>query len=420
MHSLLPFLTCWLPIAAGASVHDATGFIFEYDASGQRELGVQVGVNDLRRFIDGKLRGPLSPLGRIDETIIRSYDQLNGGQSRILNGLNSEPATQVLITWEGASLDHSIADVASYSTYFEVSNGAASFDDLFAGSLLSPQGDGKASSSCHYEFQAKEGQDVRLKFDAGDDKCPSGDDLVPTDSSISLEDLIHLVVPRISAKAQSALISIREQSEKKIDTQAVSNVFSALSDLASKSKQQTILLCSQTTRGKNQKRRFEPTEQRLSDVISSDHFKDTSSVQDMPKTSPKQIPKPGMKMPSTIMPLCYASNSTCNDVTQNCSGHGYCYQKSSSKNSVGNKDCFACKCLKTVVSRYADGRPKKTIQWGGPACQKKDVSTPFFIFTILTIIVVLAITGGVRLLFRMGQEELPSVLSAGVAAKAQK
>lgn len=215
------------------------------------------------------------------------------------------------------------------------------------------------------------------------------------------------------------------QDEGKINTQIIENVFSALHDLAVKSKQHIVLLCSPSTpysntSGKKQKRRFEPTEQRLSDIISPGKSKDGSSAQGLPKTNPKQISKSATTLPSTIMPLCYTSNSTCDEITQGCSGHGYCYRKSSSKNSVANKDCFACKCVKTVVSRYPDGRPKKTIQWGGPACQKKDVSTPFFIFTILTVLIGLAIVGGIRLLFNMGQEELPSVLSAGVAAKAQK
>ena len=63
----------------------------------------------------------------------------------------------------------------------------------------------------------------------------------------------------------------------------------------------------------------------------------------------------------------------------------------------------------------------KTTQWGGPACQKKDVSVPFFLLAGFTIAILATVTWAVGLLFSVGQEKLPSVIGAGVAGpRAQK
>ncbi|KAI1941827.1 hypothetical protein LOZ66_001308 [Ophidiomyces ophidiicola] len=121
---------------------------------------------------------------------------------------------------------------------------------------------------------------------------------------------------------------------------------------------------------------------------------------------------------STLLPLCYASNETCNTRTNSCSGHGYCYLKRSGSNK-GNS-CYACKCLRTVDHTNTNGGNKTTL-WGGPACQKKDVSMPFWLLTGFTVLLVVGISLAIVMMWNMGQEELPGVLSAGVSgSKAQK
>jgi len=115
---------------------------------------------------------------------------------------------------------------------------------------------------------------------------------------------------------------------------------------------------------------------------------------------------------SNLAPVCHASNSSCAEATNNCSGHGSCYLKygSSEEGSTGN--CYACRCQSTVV-RKSDGTTKK-IQWGGPACEKKDISSPFFLIAGVSVLVIIMVGSAVGMLFSMGQEELPSVISAGV------
>ncbi|RMZ88132.1 hypothetical protein DV736_g4640, partial [Chaetothyriales sp. CBS 134916] len=107
-----------------------------------------------------------------------------------------------------------------------------------------------------------------------------------------------------------------------------------------------------------------------------------------------------------VVPQCFASQDTCTHTTNACSGHGQCYAASAS--------CFKCKCAPTVDRVYEDGS-KKTVQWGGHACEKKDVSVPFIIFASFGAAFTALVVGGIGLLFAMGSETLPSVLSAGVA-----
>lgn len=131
---------------------------------------------------------------------------------------------------------------------------------------------------------------------------------------------------------------------------------------------------------------------------------------DPPQTAPRNL--------STLMPICHASNSSCNDATKHCSGHGFCYKRHSA-NSKGDSesggDCYACKCNRTVIRTNDDGTVK-TVQWGGPACQKKDVSMPFWLLGGFTVLFAGIIAAGIGMMYSIGQEELPSVLSAGVSA----
>ncbi|KAL4981803.1 hypothetical protein BDW68DRAFT_171807 [Aspergillus falconensis] len=113
----------------------------------------------------------------------------------------------------------------------------------------------------------------------------------------------------------------------------------------------------------------------------------------------------------SLAPVCYASNSSCNDATNTCSGHGVCYEKSGG--------CYACLCHDTYV-QTASGAERK-IQWGGSACQKRDISSPFFLIMGVTITILLVVTSAIAMIFGLGNDELPGVISFGVgSARAQK
>lgn len=118
--------------------------------------------------------------------------------------------------------------------------------------------------------------------------------------------------------------------------------------------------------------------------------------------------------PLGILPTCYSTLSACISTTHNCSGHGSCYRKFTDERNVGKRDCFVCGC-KATYRRDDQDRIVKTTVWAGPACQKKDVSVPFWLLGGLTVLLVSVVAWGIGLLYSMGSEDLPSVIGAGVA-----
>ena len=128
------------------------------------------------------------------------------------------------------------------------------------------------------------------------------------------------------------------------------------------------------------------------------------------RASSPQLPEQPVK---GIIPICHPSLKECQKTTNNCSGHGTPYKRNSDPSSKAAQACYACKCT-TTVQTNKDGK-NKTTKWGGPACQKKDVSVPFWLLTGLTIAMVVTVSWAIGLLFSIGQEDLPSVIGAGVA-----
>ena len=120
-------------------------------------------------------------------------------------------------------------------------------------------------------------------------------------------------------------------------------------------------------------------------------------------------------MPKTTSPTCHKNETICKAETNNCSGgHGICKLKFTNKAEEDKVvECWACACGSTIV-KNGDGKQQTTF-WGGPACQKQDVSVPFFLLAGFTIAVVSAVAWAVGLLYSIGQEDLPSVIGAGVA-----
>lgn len=62
----------------------------------------------------------------------------------------------------------------------------------------------------------------------------------------------------------------------------------------------------------------------------------------------------------------------------------------------------------------ADGKVQTTY-WGGPACQKRDVSVQFWLIALFSVGMVGLISFAVGQVWSMGDEELPSVIGAGVS-----
>ncbi|KAF2650217.1 hypothetical protein K491DRAFT_782797 [Lophiostoma macrostomum CBS 122681] len=123
-----------------------------------------------------------------------------------------------------------------------------------------------------------------------------------------------------------------------------------------------------------------------------------------------------------ILPTCFQSEDACKRRTNGCSGHGNCRRSRTATDKKLN-DCWSCSCNATVVhTGHEEGMETKTktTYWGGPACQKKDVSVPFFLFAGTGVVLAFLIAGGIGLLYSMGSEELPSVIGAGVSGPRAK
>lgn len=114
-----------------------------------------------------------------------------------------------------------------------------------------------------------------------------------------------------------------------------------------------------------------------------------------------------------ILPACFASQSACESATNNCTGHGRCSLKYKNKDDNG-KACYSCMCNIPDIRTNPDGT-KKTTRYGGPACQKKDVVMPFWLLAGFSVGLMFVVSWGIGLLYSMGEEELPSVIGAGVS-----
>ena len=154
----------------------------------------------------------------------------------------------------------------------------------------------------------------------------------------------------------------------------------------------------------------------------------TNDDEDTPDTTPAfsfSKSKSAAASSNTPIPACFTSYDACMSGTSDCSGHGECAAKwtgsSSSKSKSasaraedGGRDaCYTCRCLHTTEK---DSRGRDSLfRWGGAACQKIDVSTPFWLFAGVTLALVGTVAFSISLLFSVGEQKLPGVIGAGVS-----
>lgn len=124
-----------------------------------------------------------------------------------------------------------------------------------------------------------------------------------------------------------------------------------------------------------------------------------------------------------VPPVCHSSLDACMSRTNNCSGHGTCYmKKDSAKGEEAGPACYACGC-EPQKERFLAGDNKepafRITYWGGAACQKKDVSGPFWLFATFTVVMIGLVSWAIGLLFSIGEEKLPGVIGAGVPSKSR-
>jgi hypothetical protein len=122
-----------------------------------------------------------------------------------------------------------------------------------------------------------------------------------------------------------------------------------------------------------------------------------------------------------ILPACFSSLASCQKQTLGCSGHGEC--KLLHKRQDKSKDCYGCACVPTVEHVDEDKGmevKRKVTYWGGPACQKKDISIQFWLFVGTGVTLAFLVATIIGMMYSIGSEELPSVIGAGVSGPVRK
>lgn len=117
-----------------------------------------------------------------------------------------------------------------------------------------------------------------------------------------------------------------------------------------------------------------------------------------------------------ILPPFFNSLASCEKLTLNCSGHGECKLLHKAQDKT-QQDRFGCACSPTIIGK---GDSRKVTTWAGPACQKKDISTPFWLFVGTGVMLAFLISTIIGMMYSIGSEELPSVIGAGVSGPVRK
>jgi hypothetical protein len=138
--------------------------------------------------------------------------------------------------------------------------------------------------------------------------------------------------------------------------------------------------------------------------------------QNIPDFSPLQATS---TLPDSPLQTCFSSQHACESGTNNCTDHGICSLKFSIKTGENTtNNCYGCVCS-SKVTKNPDGS-KKTTYYGGGACQKKDIVAPFWLLAGTTVFFISLISFVIGLLYSMGNDELPSVIGAGVSGPRPK
>jgi hypothetical protein len=144
-----------------------------------------------------------------------------------------------------------------------------------------------------------------------------------------------------------------------------------------------------------------------------------TDLEDFPVITNQAEDKPPVR---GILPSCFNSMSACQKQTHNCSAHGECKLLHKGRGSGSDRqtiDCYGCACSPTIIVLGKD-KGRKVTYWGGPACQKRDISIQFWLFVGSGVILAYLVAAGIGMLYSMGSEELPSVIGAGVSGPTRK
>ncbi|KAF7713235.1 Uncharacterized protein PECH_002223 [Penicillium ucsense] len=337
-----------------------------------------------------------SVLGKVDAETVDRLNEYSGAQESLFGGDGSQATpNRNLVVFEGINeaLGTSLRKAQPHSIIVPHAS-----SELVEGSIADRLDAGKMKKRCAYYS----GDKAKSSDSQSAKECLSQDPVLSQSQELTPEFLNLLASVEVWSstdnKMSASTVALKGSSDKTVVSKSLQSLFQSMDKLASSKDHEITVL---TMSAFNPSADFEKLAKRDHDPSQQSPYA-TSAQSIIQKSAQTQA------LSSVLAPICHASNSSCADATNSCSGHGQCYLKSSS----GDSKCFACKCKPTVRTR--SNGSKQTIYWGGPACQKEDISSPFFMIAGVTILAIVLVTGAVGMLFSMGSEELPSVIGAGI------
>ncbi|KAL3470473.1 hypothetical protein BJX99DRAFT_251203 [Aspergillus californicus] len=396
MRPLFSFLTTLAAFTIGTTASDASVFTFGSNLEKQ-DWGSSLGTSaTLQQLLELRMRGSTTSTLETSDSNIELLSRLAGPPSPLFREpVESENLNAVLVILEGleGDIDSSIRNeykrdlvTAAFPTMSAIN---AFFEALLESGperIVGPES--KRCSSYSHDY------DARLCLPTSRFSRNLQNELVNqiTATESWVDEQKGTEVVRIAFEPSATYIN------------CIKNLFSELQTLSSNGISTTVVVLPISS----------ATERSFYTRRASKAMNVHSARNSQPMTFEQRT-----NVPLALAPVCYSSNSSCNEGTNSCSDHGLCYKKSGSESEEGSGDCYACSCHETYV-KNGDGTERK-VRWGGSACQKKDVSSPFFLISGVTIAVMVAVSAAIGLTYSVGNTELPGVISAGVGAvRAQK
>ncbi|KAJ5180374.1 hypothetical protein N7492_003584 [Penicillium capsulatum] len=388
--------------AVGTTALESSIFTFPVDKlASKNDVPEQVVSEDVARSIL-ELRSKssvASVLGKVDTDTVDRLNQFADGQMTLFAGSDSQESMERhTIVFEGLDRDVDMNLRKGQGNRILVPHSSSALVDNTLESVAESDSKGR---NCIYHGSGKS----QTKGAKTAQECISLNPVLSRGHGLFDRDLLNLVgsaetwVSQDQKTAVSRIAFKARSDENKLITQSLDAVFQELNDVSSEGKREiTVIFSPHESASKNPRRVLERRDK---------SWVDSSTAHSSVLKSGKGLP-----VHHNLAPVCHATNSSCAEATNNCSGHGSCYLKSGSESEGSANNCYACRCQQTVV-RKSDGTTQK-IQWGGPACEKKDISSSFWLIAGVSVLLVLLVGSGIGMLFSMGQQELPSVISAGV------
>ncbi|OXV07696.1 hypothetical protein Egran_04541 [Elaphomyces granulatus] len=415
----LLFLTSF--IVSEARAHG--GFIYTFDSNLQLKpsRGISLSEDSTKLVLERRITSTTesSSLGLLGEEVIEVLDRFGGLQTPLFGSAEGdEVSRKLLIVCHGVDSATVTAVSDTHPSDFYAPHTLRDFvEDSYLETLIHPTHDAAAySEACSFDFKGEESTGDSAKL-IELQECLSTQSVFRETFRIIDKDLLtHF--PSVSIRSwvgETGASRNVSTDDPTLVEGFLRNLFQHLI-LLSELKQETtvVLLPAMSTT-------LQPIQIPTTRYNWKAQLVASSSNPASPKIKPRSVESNVLRetVLSSLVPSCYKTNLTCVRETNNCSGRGYCYRKYVSTDEA-LPNCYSCKCMEEV-KKDKDGSIISRVRWGGPACQKKDVSAMFFLLASITIIVAVAVASAISQLLSVGQEELPSVIGAGVGTlRAQK